>query len=81
MEPVTQPIKVAYTIIAKVTKLGEHFTKEWLKGSGAEAEFTERSLGWFAMFEGSFEMLYFGETKPEFDTGNKVKITFTKEPT
>lgn len=69
---------IVYVLLSTVTDVREHFKTVHLEGTGKEAKFTNNSLGWYVLFEGSGECLYFGETKPELDAGDKVKITFER---
>lgn len=36
---------------------------------------TTLALGWFALFEGSWEWLYVGAEPPPFKKGDRIKIT------
>lgn len=67
-----------YVINSKVEDVREHFSKTHVSGHGADATFRNESLGWYVLFEGSGECLYFGETRPELSVGDKVKITFER---
>ena len=67
-----------YVIKSHVEDVREHFNKVHVSGSGADAVFRNQSLGWYVRFEGSDECLYFGETRPELDVGDKVKISFER---
>lgn len=40
-----------------------------------------RSRGWFVQFEGSYESIHFGPTRPHITIGDLWRITFEKEPT
>lgn len=71
-------LKINYSIFTKVVKVEEAKQRVHLSGSGDAATFTTISLGWFVTFEGSYESLYFGETRPKFTVGKNVKITFTE---
>lgn len=35
-------------------------------------------IGWFVLFNGSRERLFFGTEEPSFNKGDKVKITFER---
>lgn len=70
--------RTTYTILITVTKVEEGKERKYLEGIGPDAKFTEVSLGWFVTFEGSYESLFFGDTKPELEKGDKVKITFER---
>ncbi len=39
---------------------------------------TRRSLGWFALFDGSGEWLHVGDSPPPFAKGDAIKITLEK---
>lgn len=81
MEPAETPLrklKINYAVYARCVRLEEKFVKAYVDGVGEEARFIDQSCGWFASFEGSYEALHFGDTKPTFDVGNLVKITFEK---
>ena len=65
-----------YVIYSHVKEVNEHFEKVHVSGSGADTVFRNQSLGWYIGFEGSHESLYFGKTRPELNTGDRVRITF-----
>ena len=67
-----------YVINSVVEDVREHFRKVHISCSGADATFRNQSLGWYVLFEGSQECLYFGETRPELNAGDKVKISFER---
>lgn len=76
MESTKAPLKINYSIWTKIVKIEESFESIHVSGSGEAAIFTKKSLGWFVTFEGSYEALYFGNTKPILNVGKTVKITF-----
>jgi len=71
--------RVRYVTHSVVRGVDERFTQEWIVGVGKEAVFRQRSLGWFLYLGGSFEAIYVGAEKPEFNVGDQVKITFEKD--
>lgn len=66
------------SITTRVFDLRERTKPVYQGGTGSEALFKDVSLGWFAVFQGSHEALYVGETKPDWDVGDNVKITFER---
>lgn len=70
--------RIAYTVIAEIGAIEERFNREWISGRGAEAIFKETSRGWFVHFIGSNEAIRFGDEKPDWNVGDKVKITFER---
>lgn len=81
MEPTQSPVKlnISYTIVTTVISV----TNEWEtvsgKKVGEETILEKVNRGWFVLFVGSYEKLFFGYEKPEFAKGDMVKITFTKQ--
>lgn len=74
----TEPEITIYVLMSTVEQVREHFKTVHLEGTGKDARFKNDSLGWYVLFEGSGECLYFGETRPELNVGDKVKITFER---
>lgn len=76
-----EPAQSAIVVYTEIISMEEHFSQEYISGSGAEAVFKKTSLGWYANFEGSYELLFMGKDKPtDWFPGDRIKITFTKEP-
>lgn len=69
---------IRYATFSKVLDVAERVTRKWQRGSGNDAIFVEKSLGYYALFEGSFEAIHLGFDPPAFRVGDKVKITFEK---
>lgn len=80
MESVTKPL-IRYVVQSKVVGVRELKSKQYLSGVGAAATFAEHSLGWYLYLEGSYEAIHMGAERPEFEPGDRVKISFEKEPT
>jgi len=80
MEPTRQPLRLSYTIITKVktVELRKRHIKSWKNEQTNVVESKYEDIGWFVQFEGSWEGLFFGMDKPDFTTGDEVKITFTQ---
>lgn len=78
MEPPKKKINLAYTILTTCISVEERFIQVYSSGVGKEAVFEQASTGWWATFEGSYEALYFGEEKPWFDKGDKMKVMFQR---
>lgn len=78
MESVETPLKINYTVLAHVAKVDEAFARDHVSGTGPDAIFTKRSLGWYVIFVGSTEAIYFGESRPQLNPGDKVKVTFER---
>lgn len=77
MEPLDDTL-TAYVLHSTVVEVREHFKTTHVEGTGKDATFSNHSLGWYVLFEGSGECLYFGESRPELNEGDKVKITFER---
>lgn len=45
---------------------------------GDDVVVEKANLGWFVRFEGSWESIFLGDTKPAFVVGDRVKISFEK---
>ena len=69
---------IHYTFYARVLKVEEHFTKLYRSGLGDKAVFEDASQGWYMHLNGSHEMLYIGDIKPEIEPGDLVKIVVHK---
>lgn len=63
----------------KVLKIEERKTSIWKSGVGSDAVFEDKSLGFFAQFEGSYESLFLGHEKPNLKAGDTVDITITRK--
>ena len=61
-----------------VSTVREHTTETYIGGVGKDATFQTKSHGWFLYLEGSYEAIHMGAEKPEFNPGDRVKITFEK---
>lgn len=70
--------KVKYTIETTVLSVKEAKQRNWVSGTGADAQFEEASKGWYVHLDGSFEGLYLGVEKPELNPGDKIRITLEK---
>lgn len=77
MEPNQTEITI-YVINSTVDVVEERFHNVHIDGFGKDATYRRESTGWWVSFEGSGESLFFGDTKPELDVGDKVKITFER---
>lgn len=78
MESAETPVKVRYAITTTVVRVYERTKEVYLGGIGKEAVFREESLGWFVHLFGSDESIFLGTEKPDFEAGDKIKITFEK---
>ena len=78
MESSQAPLKTNYTILAKVASVHEEFGSKYIGGAGKDCVFERYSIGWYVTFSGSHEALFFGHTKPDFNPGDNVKITFER---
>ena len=67
-----------YTVRAKVKRVFEQKDKKYQRGVGEGATFIERSAGWYVVFDGSWEALYFGTEAPDFAANDEVEISFMK---
>lgn len=79
MESIEAPVKVRYIINTKVANIEEEFVPTYISGIGKDALFENRSKGWFAYFEGSYEAIHVGAEKPELAKGDRVRITIERE--
>ena len=67
-----------FTLTVPIKDVIHRHSRHCVSGFGDSAVWEERSLGWFVHFDGSHELLYFGDERPEFEKGDLVKITFEK---
>lgn len=72
------PLKTNYAIPGIVSDVHEEFGSKYIGGAGKDCAFERYSLGWYVTFSGSHEALFFGYDKPDFNPGDKVKITFAR---
>jgi hypothetical protein len=70
--------KTIYILHSTVVEVREHFKTIYIEGISKDAIFKNQSFGWYVLFEGSGECLYFGESQPDLNKGDKVKITFER---
>jgi hypothetical protein len=64
---------------ATIEKIEEKIIKTNWHNDGVGVSYDRTSLGWFVQFEGSTESLHLFDTKPDWQVGDKVKITFERE--
>lgn len=74
----TSTASVKYATFAKVIDVRERTIKKWKCGVKDDAQFVEQNLGYYALFEGSFEAIHLGMEPPALQVGDTVKITFEK---
>ncbi len=79
IEPVKVNLRLNYTVMTEVVNVEEVFKREHISGVGPNEVAKQVSQGWFVTFSGSRESLYFGDLRPDFQIGDKVKITFAHE--
>lgn len=72
-----KPIYI-YVLTTQVSRVFEHREKKHISGSGDNAMFETVSKGWYMAMEDSYEALYLGEEKPNWNPGDKVKITLER---
>lgn len=80
MESAPEQVNVKYVVYTNVVRIEERKARDYVKGFGGNAEFLERSLGWFMFLAGSYEAIYIGPTKPDFKFNDRIKITFERAP-
>lgn len=73
--------RVLHKVRMTVKDVAERFQRDHVRGAGQNAEFTERSLGWFVVLEGWPSALGLGTEKPELAKGDKIILTLEKETT
>jgi len=66
---------------ATIEKLEEKFVKSNWYNTDNGPSYDQSSLGWFVQFEGSTESLHLFDTKPDWQVGDKVKISFERAST
>lgn len=71
-------------IPTKVKHLEEKYRRVLTEMDGSKLfgkiEFENKSMGWFVHFEGSYESLYVGETKPiGLDPGTEVEVVIVSK--
>ena len=69
---------------ATIAKIEEKFNEYAVRKLGGKYTFTQKSRGWFVHLEGSSGSIKLFETREEWEgewaPGDKVKITFEREP-
>lgn len=68
----------ATVIFTTIVNIEERFRTEYVSGYGSATVFNQVSLGWFILYEGSWEAIHVGYDKPSWKVGDKVKITMEK---
>lgn len=61
-----------------VKVLEERIAKQHVRGAGNDAEFRERSEGWYATLHEWPAAIHFGDERPDLKIGDRVKITVEK---
>lgn len=64
-----------YAFRSSITKIEEH--KRIVRGykdEHGQAQFEEKSLGWFIHLDGSWESLGVGAEKPDLNVGQQMKV-------
>lgn len=69
----------AITYSTKVVDIFHKTKRIHVSGTGPDAIFNEESLGWFVLYEGSYEALHAGAEKPHLAIGDTVTITIRKQ--
>ena len=64
---------------AKVLAIEEKFRQDYVSGTGADTIYNSVSLGWFVLYEGSYEALFAGTEKPDLAVGDTVTIRIRKD--
>ena len=72
MEPAETEVIVIYTYVLEVQK---RHMKNWVTGTGEEAEFRVDFIGYYILLQGSHEMLCVGLEDPRLRVGQRVKIS------
>jgi hypothetical protein len=75
--PIRQRLKINYTVLTRVVSVtNEDEIIRVVKGTGKGEWVQEKvNVGWFVLFEGSHEKLFFGKEQPQLKAGDSVKIT------
>jgi hypothetical protein len=71
--------KVRYIINTSVASIEEHFQTQYISGFGKDCVTREVSVGWFALFNGSYEALNLGKEKPNLKRGDPIRIIVEKD--
>ena len=69
---------MVYVTYTRVEKLEQKFESKYVSGVGKDTVLASIDLGWFVLYEGSHEFLFIGPTKPEFEVGDRIKLTQEK---
>jgi hypothetical protein len=68
----------AISITVRVVEVFEKFQQRHISGTGKDWVCENVSIGWFVLYEGSYEALYVGAEKPSLAPGDTICITFRK---
>lgn len=66
--------EITIKFTARVLSVEERFKKTYIDGVGADAQFIDKSLGYFAVLEGSYEALYIGDSKLDIVIGSEAVV-------
>lgn len=61
-----------------VTRVEERYVRLYLGGAGAEADFEDRRLGWFAVFSEPQLAFKIGDSRPQLEAGDRVRLTIER---
>jgi len=62
-----------------VQEVSQRKIKEWVSGTGNDAVFRDKTIGWYVSFNEAPFSIYVGMAEPEYTKGDKVWLTITKQ--
>ncbi len=67
-----------YKMMDRVARVEQRFVRQWVRGVGKDAEFTDDGQGWWLKLETMPTSMYLGEEKPGLKEGDRVALTVEK---
>lgn len=64
-----------YVMHDVIVKVEQKISKKWLRGVGKDAEYADKTEGWYATFKSCPASMYLGVEEPSLRAGDRVKIT------
>jgi hypothetical protein len=61
-----------------IASVEEKCAKQWMRGVGKDAEFADKTEGWYATFKSCPASIYLGTEKPVLSAGDRVRITLER---
>lgn len=69
-----------FVMLGTVHTVAEKIARQWVRGVGKDAEFVDKSDGWYATLDSwpASVTIFLGATKPGLKSGDNVRLTLEK---